>query len=182
LITGQQIYKHLGLKAHDSLPGVYVGWQQILCNWIEACGNTKVGRTINASSISRARSQGGADWWFDSYFILPDKEATYEVERIFKNTMKPYNFTVLEGKKLLQGQTELYYLYPWEATEKIKILLDGFKFDFKSRYPDFEIIDIVKEMTHLVIDEDGNKRRKLVGENEWIGVGYIENHPSYRYR
>lgn len=93
--------------------GIYVGFQQIGTTH----GPTKIGRTVNVSAIARGRSQGGADWWFHSFWPLEDRAQTYVIERQIKLQLVTY--------KLLgtQTQQELYSLTPQEAEAMISTIL-----------------------------------------------------------
>ena len=96
--TGHEIYKHLGFKQDDHLYGVYAGWQQIE----QTKAPIKIGRSVNPVAIQRGRSQGGADWYFGCYYVLPNKQATFDVEQLLKQRLSKYN------KAGGQRQTELY--------------------------------------------------------------------------
>ena len=93
--------------------GIYVGYQQIGTTQ----GPTKVGRTVNVSAIARGRSQGGADWWFHSFWLLQDRAQTYETERQVKRLL--YNYKLVGT----QTQQELYSLTPLEAEAMISTIL-----------------------------------------------------------
>ena len=109
MVTGHDIYKHLGLSSTEDLCGVYIGWQQIG----KKQAPLKIGRSKNAQAIQRGRAQGGAEWWFGAYFLLPDNDATRIVERQMKYTFKEYNI------KGTQRQTELYSLEAGQAKLEI---------------------------------------------------------------
>ena len=64
MITGHEIHEYLGLTSTQDCYGVYAGFQEI--DGHRAC--TKIGRSKNAQAIQRGRAQGGANWWFESYF------------------------------------------------------------------------------------------------------------------
>ena len=97
-VTGHEIYKHLGFKQDDHLNGVYAGWQQIE----KVRAPIKIGRSVNPVAIQRGRSQGGADWYFGCYYVLPNKQATRDVERQLKERLLVFK------KPGTQRQTELY--------------------------------------------------------------------------
>lgn len=111
-ITAQQIEERLGAKDSQTL-GVYVGYQQI----IDCIGPTKIGRTVNVRAIARGRSQGGADWWFHSFWPLADRAETYIVEKQLKKMLHSYKI------KGTQTQTELYSLTPAQAEKHISEVL-----------------------------------------------------------
>ena len=113
-VTGHEIYKHLGLKQNDHLNGVYAGWQQIE----QTKAPIKIGRSVNPVAIQRGRSQGGADWYFGCYYVLPDRQATLDVERQLKLKLSKYN------KAGTQTQTELYTFGMPRAISQIKVTLD----------------------------------------------------------
>ena len=128
MITGHDIHKYLGLNATQDSLGVYVGYQEI----DGTTAPTKVGRSKNAQAVQRLRAQGGANWWFVAYFILPTLEATYLVEKAWKSQMKSKNIA-----KGLQRQTELYDLSPEDAADEMEGLL---------RSMGYEIRDLVDEI------------------------------------
>ena len=80
MITGHRIHEYLGIKSDGESPGVYVGFQEI--DGLHA--KTKIGRTFKAQPLQRGRAQGGANWWFYSYFLLPTNEDTRKVDRVMK--------------------------------------------------------------------------------------------------
>lgn len=86
--------------------GIYVGFQEIS----GTIGPTKIGRTINVKAIQRGRAQGGANWWFYSFWSLPDRQETYAIEKVIKKQLAEYRFV---GE---QNQQELYNLCPSKAT------------------------------------------------------------------
>lgn len=89
--------------------GLYIGYQEI-----SGCiGPTKIGRTVNVKAIQRGRAQGGANWWFHSFWKLTNKEDTYKFEKIVKKALANYQFT---GK---QNQRELYELSLEDAHKKM---------------------------------------------------------------
>jgi len=93
--------------------GIYLGYQAI-----GACiGPTKIGRTINVRAIERGRSQGGADWWFHSFWPLSDRAETYKIEALVKKTLSEYK------TKGGQNQTELYALSLEKAETLVSQLL-----------------------------------------------------------
>ena len=102
------------LRANNSQTfGVYLGYQAI-----GSCiGPTKIGRTINVKAIERGRSQGGADWWFHSFWPLSDRAQTYKTETLIKKTLSEYR------TKGGQSQTELYSLSLAEAETRVSQLL-----------------------------------------------------------
>ena len=102
------------LGASDSQTfGVYIGYQAI-----GTCiGPTKIGRTVNVKAIERGRSQGGADWWFHSFWPLSDRALTYKIEALVKKTLSEYR------TKGGQSQTELYSLSLAEAETRVSQLL-----------------------------------------------------------
>ena len=132
MVTGHDIYRHFNLKVTQDLFGVYIGWQQIRLYRAPL----KLGRSKNAAAIQRGRAQGGADWWFSSYFLLPDNEATYIVERQIKSQLKQYNI------KGTQRQTELYILDAETAKHQIRPILTQLG---------YEVTDIVPEVKNLHI-------------------------------
>lgn len=93
--------------------GIYIGYQAIG----DCIGPTKIGRTINVKAIERGRAQGGADWWFHSFWPLADRAETYTVESRIKAALKDYR------TKGLQSQTELYALSLAEAETLVSQLL-----------------------------------------------------------
>ena len=112
-VTGHEIYKHLGLRQNDHLNGVYAGWQQIE----QTKAPIKIGRSVNPVAIQRGRSQGGADWYFGCYYVLPDRQATLDVERELKRKLSKYN------KAGTQTQTELYTFGMPRAISQIETTL-----------------------------------------------------------
>ena len=90
--------------------GVYTGFQEINNHRAP----TKVGKTVDSVALNRGRSQGGANWWFASFFILPNKECSKEVEKTWHHQMKSQNF------KGIQGQTELYYFSAEDAADELE--------------------------------------------------------------
>ena len=112
-VTGHEIYKHLGLKQNDHLNGVYAGWQQIE----QTKAPIKIGRSVNPVAIQRGRSQGGADWYFGCYYVLPHRQATLDVERQLKLKLSKYN------KAGTQTQTELYTFGMPRAISQIETTL-----------------------------------------------------------
>jgi len=112
--TGHEIYKHLGFKQDDHLYGVYAGWQQIE----QTKAPIKIGRSVNPVAIQRGRSQGGADWYFGCYYVLPNKQATFDVEQLLKQRLSKYN------KAGGQRQTELYTFGMPRAISQIEATLD----------------------------------------------------------
>ena len=112
-VTGHEIYKHLGLKQDDHLNGVYAGWQQIE----QTKAPIKIGRSVNPVAIQRGRSQGGADWYFGCYYVLPNRQATQDVERQLKLKLSKYN------KAGTQTQTELYTFGMPRAISQIETTL-----------------------------------------------------------
>ena len=134
MITGKRIHEYLGIRSDDDSLGVYVGFQEI--DGLHA--KTKIGRSKNAAAIQRGRQQGGANWWFYSYFLLPTLEDTRLVDREMKRQFKSQNI-----KKTEQNQTELYYLSPLDATNKLEDLL---------RSMGYEIRNLVEEIINLKIN------------------------------
>ena len=112
-VTGHEIYKHLGLNQDDHLYGVYAGWQQIE----QTKAPIKIGRTVNPVAIQRGRSQGGADWFFGCYYVLPTNKATRDVERELKLKLSKFN------KAGTQRQTELYTFGMPRAISQIEATL-----------------------------------------------------------
>jgi hypothetical protein len=108
----RDIEQLLGLKDSETF-GIYIGYQQIR----DCIGPTKIGRTVNVKAIERGRSQGGADWWFHSFWYLPNRADTYEVEKTVKKSLKSYN---IPGT---QTQKELYSLSLDEAEAEITKIL-----------------------------------------------------------
>ena len=128
MITGHQIHQYLGLNSTQDSFGVYTGFQEINGHRAE----TKVGRSKNAQAIQRGRAQGGANWWFASYFLLPDNSATREVEKTWKKQMKSQNI-----ENCLQKQTELYYFSAEDAANELEGVV---------RSCGFEVRDLVEEI------------------------------------
>lgn len=93
--------------------GIYIGYQAIG----DCIGPTKIGRTINLKAIERGRAQGGADWWFHSFWLLDSRAETYSVESRIKASLKQYKI------KGTQSQTELYSLSLAEAETLVSQLL-----------------------------------------------------------
>lgn len=122
MVTGHEIHQYLGINSKQDSHGVYVGFQEI----DEHRAPTKVGRSKNAQAIQRGRAQGGANWWFAAYFLLPDKQTTQLVEREWKRQMKSQNIVKTE-----QRQTELYYLSPDDAVDELEALLIALKLDVR---------------------------------------------------
>ena len=120
VVTGHEIYRYLGLKSTEDCHGVYVGFQEIN----EHYAPTKVGRSKNAQAIQRGRAQGGANWWFAAYFLLPDKQTTQRVEREWAKTFDSQRIKGCE-----QRQTELYYLSPDDAVDELEALLISMKLE-----------------------------------------------------
>lgn len=89
--------------------GIYVGFQEIS----GTIGPTKIGRTVNVKAIQRGRAQGGANWWFYSFWSLQGKKETYDAEKVIKKQLAEYRFV---GE---QNQQELYNLCPSNATTLI---------------------------------------------------------------
>ena len=102
----------LGVSDSETF-GIYIGYQQI----IDCIGPTKIGRTVNVRAIERGRSQGGADWWFHSFWPLEDRAETYSEESRIKAALKSYR------TKGSQSQTELYALSLAEAETRVSQLL-----------------------------------------------------------
>ena len=128
MITGHDIHSYLGINSTQDSIGVYVGYQEI--DGIRAF--TKVGRAKNAQALQRGRAQGGANWWFVAYFLLPTVADTNRVEREWKRQMKSQNVT-----KTLQHQTELYYFSPEDAADELESLI---------RSLGYEVRDLVNEI------------------------------------
>lgn len=93
--------------------GIYVGFQEI----DGTIGPTKIGRTINVRALQRGRSQGGANWWFYSFWPLANRQETYDVEKLIKKELSDFRF---KGE---QNQQELYDLSPDGATTLISALI-----------------------------------------------------------
>ena len=128
MITGHDIHKYLDFNSKQTCFGVYTGFQEI--NGYRA--PTKVGRSSNALAIQRARSQGGANWWFTSYFILPNRPSTYFVEKEWGKQMSSQRL-----ENCLQKQTELYYFSAEDAADELEGVVTSCG---------FEIRDIVEEI------------------------------------
>ena len=128
MITGHDIHNYLGINSKQDSLGVYVGFQEIN----EIMAPTKVGRSKNAQAIQRGRAQGGANWWFVAYFMLPTLEDIKRVELEWKRQMKSQNI-----EKTLQRQTELYYLSPDDAADELEDLI---------RSLGYEVRDLVEEI------------------------------------
>lgn len=110
--SAKEVEQILGVKDSETF-GIYIGYQQIR----ECIGPTKIGRTINVRALQRGRSQGGADWWFHSFWYLPNRAQTYELEKVIKKTLTSFS---VAGN---QSQKELYSLLPEEAEAKITEIL-----------------------------------------------------------
>ena len=123
MLTGKEIHKYLGIRSDGESPGVYVGFQEIDGHR----ARTKIGRSFKAQPIQRGRQQGGANWWFYSYFLLPSNEDTRKVDRIMKKQFKPQNIENTE-----QNQTELYYWSPEEATNELEDLLRSLGYEIRN--------------------------------------------------
>ena len=128
MITGHEIHEYLGLNSKQDCYGVYAGFQEIDGHQAQ----TKIGRSKNAQAIQRGRAQGGANWWFDSYFMLPTNIDTYIVEKEIKRTLDSQHI-----EKTAQRQTELYYLSPEDASNEIEGIL---------RHLGYEVRDLVDEI------------------------------------
>ena len=136
MITGHEIHKYLGIGSKDDSCGVYVGFQEI--DGHQAA--TKVGRSKNAQAIQRGRAQGGANWWFTTYFLLPDVDATHKVEREWKELMKSQRI-----EKTAQRQTELYYLSAKDAANELEQIV---------RRQGYEVRDLVEEIIYFNQEND----------------------------
>lgn len=102
----------LGVRDSNTF-GIYIGYQAI-----GSCiGPTKIGRTVNVKAIERGRSQGGADWWFYSFWPLTDRAETYSVESRIKAELKQHR------TKGSQSQTELYAISLDKAETLVSQLL-----------------------------------------------------------
>ena len=132
MITGHEIHEYLGLTSTQDCYGVYAGFQEIDGHR----ASTKIGRTKNAQAIQRGRAQGGANWWFESYFSLPTNADTHIVEKAIRKTLDSQHI-----EKTAQRQTELYYLSPKDASTEIEGIL---------RTLGYEVRDLVKE---IIIDD-----------------------------
>ena len=128
MITGHEIHKYLGIDSKADSFGVYTGFQEIDGHRAP----TKVGRSKNAQAIQRGRAQGGANWWFASYFLLPNNLATREVEKTWKKQMRSQNI-----ENCLQKQTELYYFSAEDAADELEGVV---------RSCGFEVRDLVEEI------------------------------------
>jgi hypothetical protein len=135
MITGKRIHEYLGIRSDDDSLGVYVGFQEIDGRHAK----TKIGRSKNAAAIQRGRQQGGANWWFYSYFLLPTLLDTRLVDRALKRKFASHNI-----EKTEQSQTELYYWSPLDATNELEDLL---------RSMGYEIRDLVEE----ILENDAHK-------------------------
>ena len=102
----------LGVRDSNTF-GIYIGYQAIG----DCIGPTKIGRTINVKAIERGRSQGGADWWFHSFWPLADRAETYLMEAKLKAELKAHR------TKGSQSQTELYALSLDSAETRVSQLL-----------------------------------------------------------
>ena len=122
MITGKQIHHYLGIRSEDDSPGVYVGFQEIDGHR----ARTKIGRSKNAAAIQRGRQQGGANWWYYSYFSLPTDKDTRVVDREMKRQFKSQNI-----EKTAQNQTELYYWSPEEASNELEDLLRSMRYEIR---------------------------------------------------
>src|SRR6056300_483463 len=128
MITGHNIYDYLNLSSKDDCFGVYVGVQEIRGHYAQ----TKIGRSRNAQAIQRGRQQGGANWWFHSYFLLPTYESTRLVDACIKKTFESQRIKSTE-----QRQTELYQFSLEDASRELEQLLRAEK---------YEIRDVVDEI------------------------------------
>jgi len=128
MITGHDIHKYLGFNSKQACFGVYTGFQEI--NGYHA--PTKVGRSSNALAIQRGRSQGGANWWYSSYFLLPNRPSTYFIEKEWAKQMSTQRI-----ENCAQRQTELYYLSPEDAADELESIIRSCGFDVR---------DIVEEI------------------------------------
>ena len=120
-VTGNDIHAYLDIKSPDDSHGVYVGYQEIRGH----CASTKIGRSKNAQAIQRGRAQGGANWWFHSYYLLPDVAATREVERAAHAQLKNHK---IKGE---QRQRELYNLSCWQASLQLKLIIKECGYDIR---------------------------------------------------
>jgi len=102
------IEKCIYAKDSDTF-GIYVGFQEIN----GTIGPTKIGRTVNVRALQRGRSQGGANWWFYSFWCLANRQETYDIEKIIKKELSEYRY---KGE---QNQQELYNISPHTATQRI---------------------------------------------------------------
>ena len=134
MITGYDIHHYLGI-GEVSCPGFYVGFNEI--NGVRA--PTKTGVSANARAVQRGRAQGGANWWFESYFMLPSNVDTKEVKKEWTRQMKSQNIKVKKDYIWSYAPVELYQLSPRDATNELEALLISM---------DYETRDIVKEISH----------------------------------
>ena len=108
--------------------GVYTGFQEIKGHRAP----TKVGRTVSSKALQRGRAQGGANWWFASFFLLPTNATTQLVEDEWKKQLGSQRI-----EKTDQRQQELYYLDPWDAANELEGVI---------RSCGIEVRDLVEEL------------------------------------
>lgn len=130
MLTGYDIYQHLNLKSTDSLYGVYIGQQEIDGTW----GPLKIGRCSNAHALQRGRCQGGANWWFLSYYVVPNLEVTWAVEGDAKEILHRYKIDAP------QRQRELYDI----PTLQARLILENLVYNQTN-----QIIDVVDQILTL---------------------------------
>jgi hypothetical protein len=130
MLTGYDIYHHLNLKHTASLFGIYIGKQEISGTW----GPLKIGRCSNAVALQRGRSQGGANWWFFSYYVVPNRETTWVVEGESKPLLRAYR---MDGA---QRQRELYDMPIVQA----RLILENLVYNQTN-----QIIDVVDQILTL---------------------------------
>ena len=128
MITGHEIHEYLGIDSEADSFGVYTGFQEIDGHRAP----TKVGRSKNAQAIQRGRAQGGANWWFSSYFLLPNNPSTHEIKKEWKRQMCSKHI-----KNCIQKQTELYYFSAEDAADELEGVI---------RYCGYEVRDLVEEI------------------------------------
>ena len=76
--------------------------------------------------------EGGANWWFDSYFMLPTKEDTHIVR---KSNKKDFRFQHIE--RLHNDKQNFIILSPEDASNEIEGIL---------RDLGYEVRDLVEEI------------------------------------
>ena len=143
MIQGHDIHNYLGIKGHTPCPGVYVGFQEI--NGHRA--PTKVGKSTKASAIQRGRAQGGAKWWFVSYFLLPTSHDASLVEKEWSKQMKSQNIVVKKAHTWSYAPRELYYLSLDDAVDELEALLISMGYEVR------DLVDeILEDQLHEQLD------------------------------
>lgn len=115
MITGKAIHDFYDISYSDSTTfGIYAGFQEI----DSVRSKIKIGRCNNAAAIQRGRSQGGANWWFVSFYPMPSNASTYIASKAIKEALSIYR---IPGE---QGQTEIYNITETKLDALILPLLD----------------------------------------------------------